>query len=342
MREAVTLSSVAPALEQVAALFPDTRLQHCRLEVVQVAGGNVTVGGTVLDHGTLERVRQELVALLPGAEVDVSAVEVLRDRSRFAAVGTNITGLYAQPSFLAEQLSQLLNGWPLEILKEEGRWRFVRQADGYLGWVFALYLAGATSCAFTHLVSEPVALVLLEPVAGAGISTQVLGGAAVTVDATDGDWCHLALAGEHSGWVRRENLRSFDALPETPEARRSQMMADAARFAGVQYLWGGCSAWGIDCSGFSQLIHRLSGMTLPRDADMQYAAGRPVEFPYRPGDLLFYGDPDKRGTIDHVSISTGGWNIIHSSRRINGVYYDNVQAVQGLRENFVGARTFVG
>ncbi len=191
-------------------------------------------------------------------------------------------------------------------------------------------------------MSAPQALVLHEPNGSAGISTRVLGGTAVLVDASEGDWCHLALAGEHSGWAPVSALRSFDALPETPAARRAQMMADATRFVGVQYLWGGCSAWGIDCSGFAQLIHRLSGVTLPRDADMQYAAGRPVEFPFRPGDLLFYADPAQPGKIDHVSISLGGWDIIHSSRRINGVYYDNVQAVQGLRECFAGARTFVG
>jgi cell wall-associated NlpC family hydrolase len=151
----------------------------------------------------------------------------------------------------------------------------------------------------------------------------------------------VALTGNHSGWLRAAALRSFDALPETPEARRTQIVKDAARFVGVQYQWGGCTAWGIDCSGFSQLMHRLSGVTLPRDADMQFAAGRPVEFPFQPGDLLFYGDPEKPGKIDHVSISFGGWDIIHSSRRINGVYYDNVQAVAGLRDNFAGARTFV-
>ncbi len=110
----------------------------------------------------------------------------------------------------------------------------------------------------------------------------------------------------------------------------------------MQYLWGGCSAWGIDCSGFAQLMHRLSGVTLPRDADMQYEAGRPVDYPYQPGDLLFFGESGDRRKITHVAISLGGWDIIHSSRRINGVYHDNVQAVPGLRDSFAGARTFLG
>ncbi len=342
MTQALTTGSVAAVLEQIAALYPDTRVQHCRVQALESDAGQLRLTGAVLDQATLDRVGHELAARLPGVRPDLSDVRVLRAGAAFAAVGTNLTGLYAQPSFLAEQISQLLDGWPLEVLEEQGRWRFVRLADGYMGWAYGPYLAPAVSCTFTHLVCATEADVRTEPGGEAALSTRILGGTAVVVDAGDGEWRHVTLAGEHSGWVPANTLRSFDALPETAGARRAQMMADAARFVGVQYLWGGCSAWGIDCSGFAQLIHRLSGMTLPRDADMQYAAGRPVEFPYQPGDLLFYGDPDQPGKIDHVSISLGGWDIIHSSRRINGVYRDNVQAVQGLRDNFVGARTFVG
>ena len=342
MTQVIGLEDLAAAVGQISARFADTRLQYCRLQAEDAGGGRCVLSGEVLDAATLDSVQDELRARFPGLGIDASEVNVLRASARAAVVGTNLTGLFAGPSFLAEQISQLLNGWPLEILKEEGRWRFVRQADGYMGWAFAPYLAGAWSCTVTHLVAAPEALLLSEPAAGAALSTRALGGTAVVVDAGEGGWRHLTLAGEHGGWAPADALRSIDSLPETTAARRAQMVADAERFVGVQYLWGGCSAWGIDCSGFTQLIHRLSGMTLPRDADMQYAAGRPVEFPFRPGDLLFYGDPNEPGKIDHVSLSLGGWDIIHSSRRINGVYHDNVQAVPGLRDNFVGARTFVG
>ncbi len=135
--------SFSAAVEQINDLFPDTRTEYCRLVVASPDEGAVVITGEVLDEHALERVRRDLGVRLPDTNVDLSGVRVLRAGATSAALGANITGLYAQPSFLAEQISQLLNAAPLEILKEDGRWRFVRQTDGYLGWVFAPYLTGA-------------------------------------------------------------------------------------------------------------------------------------------------------------------------------------------------------
>ena len=111
---------------------------------------------------------------------------------------------------------------------------------------------------------------------------------------------------------------------------------------GVPYLWGGISGNGIDCSGFARLLHRWVGVKIPRDADMQNAAARPVGPPFEVGDLIFFAESGSQRKVTHVGISLGGWQMIHSSRSNNGVYIDNVQERESLRQMFVSAGSFLG
>ena len=334
---------------EVTQPYRDTRSHYCRLEVAALDGERCALAGAVLDEDTLRGVIAGLSERLPGIDFDVSRVRILRAGATQAVVAANLTGLYAASSFLAEQVSQLLNGWPVEILMEDGRWRFVRLADRYLGWAYGPYLAETAAPAPTHIVCEPVSLLRVAPSVESLPINRILGGTAIAAE-MQGGWAQVTLAGDPTaplrpglvGWVPTAELRSLADLPADEAGRRSQIVADAVRFTGVPYLWGGCSAFGIDCSGYAQLLHRLAGVTIPRDADQQFDAARPVEYPYQPGDLLFFGEgAGEARKITHVAVSLGGWRILHSSRSRNGVQEDDVQAVEHLRESFVGARTFV-
>ena len=343
------MEQILLALDEVTRGYGDTRIHYCRLDVALFDGDCCALAGVVLDAATLAAVLSGLTAHCSGIDFDLSRVRILRPDAALAVVATNLTGLYAASSFLAEQISQLLNGWPVEMLMEEGRWRFVRQADGYLGWAYGPYLAEVAAPAATHLVCEPVSLLQEEPVSAAVPLNRVLGGTAVAANVY-GEWARVTLTGDRTaplrpgldGWLPAADLRPLSALPADEAGRRAQIIADAARFTGVPYLWGGCSAFGIDCSGYAQLLHRLAGLIIPRDADMQFDAGRPVSYPFQPGDLLFFGEGAAEARkITHVAMSLGGWRVIHSSRSRNGVQEDDVQAVEHLRESFVCARTFV-
>lgn len=337
------LDEIRGALAEIGREYGDRRVQLCRLDVAALDWGRCALTGAALDGPTLAGVLRGLAERFPGLAFDAGSVEVLRRAEPMhRVVATNLTGLYAEPSFLAEQLSQLLNGWPLEILQEQERWCFVRQADGYLGWAYRPYLTASPAPPPDRIVCEPVSLLRQRPLAAAALITRIPAGTAVAVGEVAAGWSNVTLAGGLTGWSPDRDLRPLTILPADEAGRRAQIVADAVRFIGVPYLWGGCTALGIDCSGFAQLLHRLVGLTLPRDADMQYFAGRPVEPPYAPADLLFFGAADARPKITHVAVSLGGWRILHSSRSRNGVYEDDVQAVPHLRESFIAARTFVG
>ena len=136
-------------------------------------------------------------------------------------------------------------------------------------------------------------------------------------------------------------LRALSELPQSLEEKRNTLIQDSARMIGVPYLWGGASGHGIDCSGFARLLHRWIGVRIPRDADMQYAAAKPVEPPFEVGDLLFFREEDSERRITHVGIGLGGWKMIHSSRGRNGVYVDDVQESESLSRFFAGAGSFL-
>lgn len=329
-------NTIDTTLEAFRQRWSDSRIHVFDVQA-QTVEGQAVLTGEVLEAAQLDELRKAL-----GTQADTGGVRVLRQPDApMWSVTTNLTSMHSGRSFISEQISQMLNGAQVEILKQEGNWGYVRQTDGYLGWTYLPYLEQVERFEAGHLVISPVSVLLAEPEQDADRLTRVLGGTAVHVARAKHEWGEVILAGGLTGWLPLTDLRSRVHLPSSEAQRREQIVQDGLRMTGVPYLWGGVSANGIDCSGLAQLLHRWVGFTLPRDADMQCAAGKPVQPPFQPGDLLFFGEQGERRNITHVAVSMGGWNIIHSSRSRNGVHTDNVQEVKGLRESFLQAATYL-
>jgi gamma-D-glutamyl-L-lysine dipeptidyl-peptidase len=204
--------------------------------------------------------------------------------------------------------------------------------------------------------------------------TQVLYGETVLVLARRPGWTKIAVPDQPSpldprgypGWVRAWQLGPAFAAPLVVTARsaklpngtevgfgtdvprgavpaaatrplphtRADLVRTAEQFLGLHYLWGGLSAWGYDCSGLTWAVYRTHGITIPRDADAQFAAGTPVS-PARlqPGDLLFYEHP----VVGHVAMYIGGGEMIEAPNSAS-----EVRIVPVRTSDFRGARRFFG
>jgi cell wall-associated NlpC family hydrolase len=100
------------------------------------------------------------------------------------------------------------------------------------------------------------------------------------------------------------------------DSLRELLISYALMYYNTPYLWGGRSPYGIDCSGLSQMVYRMVGISLPRDASQQVKEGQDLSFIEEalPGDLAFFGDD--AGVITHVGVIWEQNRIIHASGRV--------------------------
>ncbi len=194
--------------------------------------------------------------------------------------------LRAGPDEGAAQVTEALVGEALEALWEQSEWARVRTVhDRYLGWVRAAELQTAQAPDAAEMtVTALRAHAFAGPKVSRAIVAELSYGARVWRD--EGDvveenhrrWVPVLLPGGQAAYVQEV---CFTPLAE-------QTVTDfALRFLETPYVWGGRSAWGLDCSGLTQLVYGAFGVQLPRDADQQQATLTAISEP-RAGDLAFF------------------------------------------------------
>jgi hypothetical protein len=140
--------------------------------------------------------------------------------------------------------------------------------------------------------------------------------------ASSGGWTRAASAAGLTGTAATSSSGSSGGT-----ASESAVVAEAQKYLGVPYLWGGTDpAKGLDCSGFTQLVFGNLGIDLPRVSSQQATAGRPVASlaEARPGDLVFFDYSKDRPGIDHVGIYLGDGKMIDSPKPGDKVDIRNV------------------
>ena len=208
----------------------------------------------------------------------------------------------------SEMVSQVLFGELFEILDEQPDWTSIRLLEtDYLGWI--------QNGQFQKLEGSDKEQYFLGRRTVVGREGGVLLGETTQLQLCHGTTLYL-------NEENRINLPLLDLTYQgsinlfSKELVESELQQLALSYKDVPYLWGGRSEWGIDCSGFSQLIYSCFGLYLPRDAYQQAEKGETVDFisEIKVGDLAFFDNA--QGRITHVGIMLDRDTIIHASAKV--------------------------
>jgi len=222
----------------------------------------------------------------------------------------------------SELVSQLLFGELLEVLERKGqRWVLARCVwDNCIGWVRTRQIMEITPSEFErYSCRHAFVLDLMQPVLAEDHMLPVLLGAQLP----DFDGMRLEL-GEKRYHFSGQAVFSDD-IPDL----HAFVQRIVRRYLYAPAQWGGRSPFGIDSAGLVQVVYKMAGFRLPREADEQVHCGTGVDFleQSRAGDLAFFEAPN--GKINHVGILLEDGRIIHAYGQVRidpidhfGIYQD--------------------
>ena len=224
----------------------------------------------------------------------------------------------------AEMVNQILFGEHFKVLEIRKKWSKIRLAhDNYEGWVCNKQWIEIPEEDYKQLDKDV-----------STITTDILD--IITKDHHQPIVIGSILPTYKSGHALINNkMYKFDGLTTPGFTQKEKLVENALMYLNAPYLWGGRSPLGIDCSGFSQMVYRLQGISLPRDAYQQAEVGTTLSFveESEPGDLAFFDN--KEGKITHVGIILADNHIIHASGKVR---IDRIDQ-QGIFNTEIGSHT---
>jgi cell wall-associated NlpC family hydrolase len=252
----------------------------------------------------------------------------------FAIADLSVVQLNVAPDYDAESATQIVMGMDCKFLERGDGWTKVLTPEGYVGWCPTTGITilnaseyGAWLAKPKYIVTSYFTILRKDPSdASECVSDAVMGGLVLQGDASldTPEFYSVSTNGGKAAFVRRSDAVDYaqwlDTRMDTPE----NIAATGKMFLGFPYVWGGTSAKGMDCSGFTKTVYFMNGVILQRDASQQVKTGKPVDISkgidsLQVGDLVFFGTEAKDGKperISHVSLYIGGGEIIHSSGRV--------------------------
>jgi len=134
------------------------------------------------------------------------------------------------------------------------------------------------------------------------------------IETKDKQLCPVLLGSSLKGLAFLNHL--YDGNTSHGKKDKNDIVKTAFLYFNAPYLWGGKTPFGIDCSGFTQMVYKINGYKLLRDAAQQATQGEALSFieESQPGDLAFFDNSD--GQIVHVGIIMKDNYIIHAHGKV--------------------------
>ena len=212
----------------------------------------------------------------------------------------NIIPLRLEDSDCSEMVSQVLYGDLFEILEISEKWYKVRLVDDqYEGWIDNKQFKKISLSEFEELNKKTPKL-----------STHLLD---IITTATN---TLLPISIGSNTAISKFLNHSFEGATTSKKLNKSNLTEFAQMYLNSPYFWGGKTPFGIDCSGFTQMVYKLCGYQLFRDASQQVNQGEVLSFieESEAGDLAFFDN--KEGEITHVGILLDHNHIIHAHGKV--------------------------
>lgn len=223
----------------------------------------------------------------------------------FGICNLAIVPVRSEPSDRSEIVTQLLFGEHIEILERQNQWSRIKiQFDDYEGWVDSKQYQVISEANYNQLSNEAIIL-------NADLIDYITSQDNLLLPIPLG----ASLSFLNNNEINTSNF-DFEGTKTSGIKPKSALINTAFMYLNAPYLWGGKTPFGIDCSGFTQMVYKLNGYKIHRDASQQALEGEPLSFieESEAGDLAFFDNEE--GNIIHVGIIMDNNYIIHASGKV--------------------------
>ncbi len=348
--------SLKPVREEFA---PDRRVAV--FTVTPERQGSVVVAKGEVDNPEAKTKSLEVLRATGGTVID--SILVLPDPKLgdkiFGIVTVSVGNMRSKPGHPEELGTQVLMGMIVRILKEQRGWCYVQSPDKYLGWLEEGSMKVTDEPGLQEWLKAPkvittayFGIVRQRPTAKSLPVTDVVTGVLLRRGKRAGGWQAVSLPNGQEGFIEPSIVENYESWKRSRKLNAENVEASAKLFVGVPYLWGGTSAKGFDCSGYTKTVFRMNGLELNRDANQQALMGEEVPVGshfsgLKKGDLLFFGrkaDEKRPERIWHVGIYLGEKEFIHCAGRVRINSFDETAPHYDpdRLNSFVRARRVIG